>query len=160
MNLIEHRFYLLSAINKIKNLFNIKLVSFYHDYATFKKENNSLIFKTSSITNAYPSTSNINGFDLKPNTKYVCKAIVTEIDNGSKNPSASGTMRKSLKLQTLRATYDSNSIYIVNGWKTSGGEVITEFKTPANMTNYKYVVTRMADNMTVIFKDIVITEAE
>jgi hypothetical protein len=144
------------------NVFDIDKVSFYHDYATFKKENNSLIFKTAKILSVYPTSSNMNAFNLKPNTKYICRALVTEINNGSSNESASGTMRRSLKLQTLRATYDEKAIYIVNGYsggyKGADSEIITKFKTPADMTSYKYVVTRMADNMEVIFKDIVIME--
>lgn len=160
MRLLQHRRALMGALNKINNLFDIKKVVFNSEYCSIKKENNSLVFTTGAY-NTYPSTLNLNGFNLKPNTNYTCRALVTEIDNGSKDPSWSGSMRRCLKLQTLRATFDSKSIYIVNGssgYKGADSEIITKFKTPADMMSYKYVVTRMADNMTVIFKDIIITE--
>lgn len=160
MRLLERRRTLMSVLNKIINFFDISKVVFSSGYCSIKKENNSLVFTTGTY-NTYPSTWTLNGFNIKPNTNYICRALVTEIDNGSKDPSWSASMRRSLKLQTLRETFDSKSVYIVNGssgYKGADSEIITKFKTPADMTSYKYVVTRMADNMTVIFKDIVITE--
>ena len=164
MSLLMRRRALLSAIDKVKNLFHIEKVSVYGSGFTFKKENNSLIYETKSTNNLY-LTFNSACIDLKPNTKYTCRAIVTEINNGSVNGAhIAGTMQRCLKLQTKYMTYDTKSIYIVNGY--TGGytgaesEIITKFTTPADLSEYKYVATRMADNMTVIFKDIVIVEGD
>lgn len=164
MSLLMRRRALLSAINKVKNLFHIDKVTIHSQGGgKLTKENNSLKFDNTTIYNNY-MTIYRNCVELKPNTNYTCRAFVTVTNNGSTNGEHSvGSMARSLKLQTVAQTFDSKAIYIVNAYNNGyflDGEVITKFTTPADLSEYKYIVTRMADNMTVIFKDIVIVQGD
>ena len=148
-----------------KNLFDYNNVIFKANVpsAIITKENNGFTF-TALSSSAYFNTSNISAFCLKPNTTYTSRATVTLIDNGSSMLGESGSMGLSLLLQT-NVTYDSSGkgkIYIVDGYQNNTGvfstvgthEIITTFTTPADMTDFKYIVTRVSNNTTVIFKDI------
>ena len=148
-----------------KNLFDYNNVIFKANVpsAIITKENNGFTF-TALSSSAYFNTSNISAFCLKPNTTYTSRATVTLIDNGSSNVGESGSMGLSLILQT-NSTFDSSGkgkIYIVDGYQNNTGvfnkvgthEIVTTFTTPADMTDYNYIVTRASNNTTVIFKDI------
>lgn len=148
-----------------KNLFDYVNVIFKANLPSVitTKDNNGFIF-TAPSSSAYFNTSNISAFCLKPNTTYTSRATVTLIDNGSSSIGESGSMGLSLILQT-NSTYDSSGkgkVYIVNGYQNNNGvfnkvgthEIITTFTTPSDMTDFKYIVTRVSNNTTVIFKDI------
>ena len=142
-----------------KNLFDYSGVEFNKSAtnSTYVKENNGFTLTAGSST-AYFHTKNVSAFHLKPNTTYTSKATVTLTDNGSSNISEAASMSLSLLLQT-NSTFDNSGkgkIYIVNGSKNGVGthEIITTFTTPADMTDFQYVVTRLSNNTTVIFKDI------
>lgn len=142
-----------------KNLFDYSGVKFNKSAtnSTYVKENNGFTLTAGSST-AYFHTKNVSAFHLKPNTTYTSKATVTLTDNGSSNINEAASMRLSLLLQT-NSTFDSSGkgkIYIVNGSAKGVGthEIITTFTTPADMTDFQYVVTRLSNNTTVIFKDI------
>lgn len=124
------------------------------------KENNSFQFtNTNTGVACYAYTENISELGLMPNTTYTSKVIATLLDNGSSNIGQSGSMSLSLVLQT-NTSYDSSredKLYIVKGnnYCTPGTyELITTFTTPSDMTDYKYIVTRLANNTTIIFKDL------
>lgn len=159
--------YKIPVVAQGKNLFDYDNVNFMIGTSGNNiidcKENNSFNIDNSNNYNSYYHTTDINAFNLKPNTTYTSKAIITLIDNGSNNINEAGSMSTSLRLQTNRA-FDAGAIVIVNGYKITDGnkvgtyEVITTFTTPKDMTNYKYVATRLASYTQVIFKDIIITE--
>lgn len=150
---------------KRNNLFDYDSVGFKNsDLAckpiTIVKENNSFQFtNTDTGVACYAYTENISELGLMPNTTYTSKVIATLLDNGSSNIGQSGSMNLSLILQT-NTSYDSSQedkLYIVKGnnYYTPGTyELITTFTTPSDMTDYKYIVTRLANNTTIIFKDL------
>ena len=145
------------------NVFNYDKVSIY-SYGSggqFTKQDNGFTFNNPKTFNNY-MTMNSSCLNLKPNTKYICRAIITPTNNGSTTgEAASGSMTRSLRLQTVAQTFDSKAIYIVQGYnlgKLYEGEVITRFKTPADLSSYKYITTRLSDKISVTFKDITIME--
>lgn len=155
-----------------KNLFDYDGVDFKNEDTilqpiTFVKENNSLQFtNTHTQYPKYAYTENISEFGLMPNTTYTSKVIVTLLDNGTSNIEQAGSMSLSLLLQTNN-NFDSSGkgkVYIVNGYNpkyyTNPGtyEFITTFTTPSDMTDFKYIVTRLPNNTTTIFKDLQIEE--
>lgn len=143
-----------------KNIFNYDGVAFIANFpnvSTFVKDNNTLKFTTTERM-VYFATTDIESFNLKPNTTYTSRTIVTLTDNGSSAIYA-GSMHLSLMLQT-NGTYDSSGkakVYVVNGAnleKAGTYEIVTTFTTPEDMSDYKYIVTRLGDNCSVIFKDL------
>lgn len=139
-----------------KNLFNYDDVAF--NGISVVKENNSFRFINNSTNGYYFATTDVSSFNLKANTKYTSRVTVTLTDNGSSSIYA-GSMHLSLMLQT-NGTYDSSGkakVYVVNGSNLEEAgtyEIVTTFITPADMTDYKYIVTRLGGNCSVTFKDL------
>ena len=141
------------------NMLDLASVSFqsYQPNATWKIENGNLEF--SAVSNSFFYSRNISAFNLKPNCTYTCTATVTLVDNGSTNLGGAGTMGLSLLLQT-NPSFDSSGkgkVYIVNGSaknnKPGTYKIITTFTTPADMTDFTYIATRLSDNTTVTFSN-------
>lgn len=167
MSLLMRRRALLSTLTKVvKNLFHLDKVTIYNQSngGKIKKENNSLIFDNFASNWTNYMTIYRNCVDLKPNTNYICRAFVTATNNGSANGEwSAGSMMRSLRLQTVAQNFDTKAFYIINGYnpvKGANGEIITEFTTPADLSSYKYICTRLADKISVTFKDIVIVEGD
>lgn len=149
-----------------KNLFDYDNVNFKRQNPVFidpivTKINNGFKFDCTTATR-FAYTTNISAFHLKPKTTYTSRAIVTLINNGSSNIGEAGSMGMSLLLQTNN-NFDSSGkgkVYIVDGYTNYNGvsvgthEIITTFTTPADMTDFKYVVTRVANKTTLIFQDL------
>lgn len=142
------------------NMLDLENVTFssFQPGATWNIENGNIEFNAAS--NSFFYSRNISAFNLKPNCTYTCTTTVTLVDNGSTNLGGAGTMGLSLLLQT-NASFDSSGkgkVYIINGYsnanKAGTYKLITTFTTPADMTDFTYIVTRLADNTTVTFSNI------
>ena len=157
-----------------KNLFNAKDTEFVPNNQAAcvcsKDGDNTFIFtsKTGLSANNHPyaSTSAILNFNLKPNTTYTSKVIITitpvvEDDYTLVN---ANLMVASLLYQKGE-TYDSSGVgkfKLVDGIKINGtlGEktVITTFTTPSDLSVFTHVATRISRHTEITFKDLMIVE--
>jgi hypothetical protein len=159
---------LIAASEGIRNLFNYSLLNFKSgsgSYGIITNTPNSITFDCVSEGIASVYFYAANQLNLKPNTTYTSKCKVICVDNGSTNTGAAGSMILSLLVQDTMS-WGTKKFYLVNGYKASitgkegTYEVYTTFTTPDDLTDYKYIVTRVSSLTSVTFENLKLVEGE
>lgn len=156
------------SVGDMANLFNFNDINFKNQNSSFKlnieKQDNSIIIDNSTNQGgSYAYTNNIECLNLKPNTTYTSKAKVILSCTQTGGTSA-GSMAGCLYLQTNN-TFDTGTKYLIVGEtgfiESHKGEeyiVYSTFTTPTDMTEYKYLATRVTGYGIITFSDIVLVE--
>lgn len=147
-----------------KQLFDIESLVFSSSSAT--NSNGKLIFDNSSNSSAlYVPTENIFALKLKPNTTYSsrCRYKATFIRNDG---SSGGSMSRSLTLQTVE-TFEQgdykirifgDNISLTEEYKE--GIIYGKFTTPADMSEFKHLVTRPNGYCVTEFSELMLVEGD
>ncbi|MCH5190476.1 MAG: hypothetical protein J1F37_07940 [Oscillospiraceae bacterium] len=139
---------------------------------TVEKEENAITFIWVSTDRPYFSLKDEShkSFNFKPNTTYTSKATVTLTELSGSETASDGAGSAALTLYLAdNANFSSNlnpKIAIVNGYikETNNGkrpgtyEITTTFTTPDDLSPYQYLNTRLANNTSVRYENIMICE--
>ena len=146
-----------------KQLFDIDSLVYTSDLVT--NANGKLIFDNSALQAAkYIFTDSVTAIKLKPNTTYTsrCKFKATLVNSGGQS---GGSMSRALRLQTNK-DFDGNAIVIFGDALQYGvdtnleGIIYSKFTTPADLSEYKYLVTRMRGYSIKEFSELMLVEGE